>query len=165
MDEGSPFEIQGSLFGLLNYKRSILCESQLIRHFDVVPSAMALYRNGKELSDDDATMEFYKVMPQDILELGLRSAKEIKEQKRKNEGPEIGFSGTGLLVKGGYVKDYSNSSGMTEEDETLARRLQEEEEEQATRVVARMWVWTCPQCTFVNDGRDSCEMCEFAQTS
>lgn len=128
---------------------------------------MALYRNGKELSDDDATMEFYKVMPQDILDLGLRSAKEIKEQKRKIEGPEIGFSGTGLLVQGGYVKDHPNLSAMTEEerwDETLARRLQDEEEEQANmspRVVAHMWVWTCPQCTFVNDGRDNCEMCEF----
>jgi hypothetical protein len=144
--------------------------TQLIRHFDAVPSAMALYRNGKELSDDDATMEFYKVMPQDILELGLRSPKELKERKRKNEGPEIGFSGTGLLINGGFVKDHPSLASMSEGwDEAFARRLQDEEneegedEEEATSpmVLARRWLWTCPQCTFLNQERDTCEMCEF----
>jgi hypothetical protein len=127
---------------------------------------MILYREGKELSDDEATMEFYGIMPQEILDLSRRSDAEIKARERKDQGPEIGFSGTGLVARGypSSANGHSSPKLLSQEDadEEFARKLQEEQD--AEEDSHRMG-WTCSQCTFYNATGDSCAICEYTNLS
>jgi hypothetical protein len=109
-------------------------------HINASPSFQKLSLCGKELEDDEKTMNDYLVFPNDILTL------EVLKQEQRSENtsdPEAGFAGTSLLPDSGF----SGSNEMVLEASSLSSET----------------TWQCAQCTFINTNRETCEMCAAGQ--
>jgi hypothetical protein len=109
-------------------------------HINASPSFQKLSLRGKELEDDDKTLNDYSVFPNDILTLEILKQEQLSANK---SDPEAGFAGTSLLPDSGF----SGSNEMVLEASSLSSEI----------------TWECAQCTFINANRETCEMCDAGQ--
>ena len=99
------------------------------------PSYQKLCLNGKVLDDDEKSMDYYSIKPNDILTM------EILEEDESNiraSCPEAGFFGTGL-------QPMPDRDGIMSDDPYI--------------IDTSVLIWECQHCTFLNTNRETCEMC------